>query len=155
MRNIRATFCLPHHHPQESFRSESLSQLWLHRLYLINRYPQLDHSKTITGYDDGCHWWAYATYQVRAQSCPAALILSKQDVIIDNMHLKGHKDPRCKQKFDPKKHPIATNLNTQVAEQAFSWFSLYKHIGRYMNQERYWVFVIGMLHERNKVTLRR
>ena len=36
----------------ESFRSESLSQLWLHKLYLTQRYPQLSHDKTIVGYDD-------------------------------------------------------------------------------------------------------
>ena len=139
----------------ESFRSESLSQLWLHRLYLVNRYPSLDHAKTITGYDDGCHWWAYVTNTLRAQVSKAAKILAQQDVIIDNCHLRGHKDPRCKEKFNPKKHPIAKHLNTQGAEQTFSWFHLFKHICRNMNRERYWVFILGVLHERNKITLRR
>ena len=139
----------------ESFRSESLSQLWLHRLYLVDRYPEVDHAKTITGYDDGCHWWSFVTNPKRSQVSKAAQILAQQDVIIDNMHLRGHKDPSCKELFNPKNHPIAKFLNTQVAEQTFSWFHLFKHIGRNMNQERYWIFVFGMFHERNKVTIRR
>ena len=139
----------------ESFRSESLSQLWLHRLDLVNRYPELNHTKTVTGYDDGCHWWAYVSNPSRSHVSKAAKILSEQDVIIDNAHLRGHKDPRCKEKFNPKKHPIAKHLNTQCAEQTFSWFHLFKHICRNMNRERYWIFMLGMLHERNKITIRR
>ena len=45
----------------ESFRSESLSQLWLHKLKLTKRYPQLPHERTIVGYDDGCHYHSYVS----------------------------------------------------------------------------------------------
>ena len=69
------------------------------------------------------------------------------------MHLKGHKDPKCKKMFDPQKNNITKNVNIQVAEQTFSWFSRFKHIGTYMNYERYWIFVLGLLHERNKISL--
>lgn len=75
--------------------------------------------------------------------------------MIDNLQLKGHKDPRCKKFFDPKKNKVTKNVNTQVAEQTFSWFSLFKHIGRYMNYERYWIFVLALLHERNKISIHR
>ena len=136
-------------------RSESLSQLWFHRLYLIERYPEIDHEKTVTGYDDGCHWSAFVKNPIRANSTKASLILSKQDVVIDRLHIKGHKDPRCQKLFDSKKNKVTKNVNTQVAEQTFSWFSLYKHIGRYMNFEKYWIFVIGLLHERNKICIHR
>ena len=135
----------------ESFRSESLSQLWLHRLYLTKRYPQLAHEKTIVGYDDGCHYHAYVSNTERAQASPEAGIIAKQVVIIDNCHLRGHTDARCKEKFDPKKHPLAKSFNTQVAEQTFSWFGKYKHIGRYMMLISYWVFIIGAFNERNLV----
>ena len=33
----------------ESFRAESLSQLWLHKLNLVKRYPKLEHKKMIIG----------------------------------------------------------------------------------------------------------
>ena len=136
----------------ESFRSESLSQLWLHKLYLTKRYPQLPHEDTIVGYDDGCHYHAYVTNSARAQASPEATIIAKQVVIIDNCHLRGHTDPRCKKMFNPKKHPLAKDFNTQVAEQTFSWFGKYKHIGRYMMLESYWVLIIGMFNERNQIS---
>ena len=71
------------------------------------------------------------------------------------MHLKGHVDPRCKKLFDPKKDKRVRNVNTQVAEQTFSWFSCIKHIGRYMNKVSYWIFKIGIFNMRNLITLRR
>ena len=137
----------------ESFRSESLSQLWLHKLYLTKTFPQLPHEKTIVGYDDGCHYHSYVTNPIRAQASVEAEIIAKQDVIIDNFHLRGHIDPRCKEKFNPKKHPLAKHFNTEVAEQTFSWFGKYKHIGRYMSLVLYLVFVIRLLNERNLVML--
>ena len=105
----------------------------------------------IVGYDDGCHYHAYVTNTARANASPEAAIIAKQVVIIDNCHLRGHTDPRCKLKFDPKKHPLAKEFNTQVAEQTFSWFGKYKHIGRYMMLESYWVFIIGLFNERNQI----
>ena len=71
------------------------------------------------------------------------------------MHLKGHVDPRCKKRFDPKKNKLLRNVNTQVAEQTFSWFACFKHIGRYMNRVSYWIFIIGLFHFRNVITVRR
>ena len=53
--------------------------------------------------------------------------------------------------FDPKKHPLAKDFSTQVAEQTFSWFGKYKHIGRYMMLESYWVLIIDMFNERNQI----
>ena len=135
----------------ESFRSESLSQLQFHKLRLTKRYPDFPHEDTIVGYDDGCHYHAYVTNPLRAQASDEAKIVAHQDVIIDNCHLRGHTDPRCHAKFDPMKHPIAKDFNTQVAEQTFSWFGKYKHIGRYMMLVSYWVFIIGLFNERNLI----
>ena len=69
--------------------------------------------------------------------------------------IKGHTDPRCKELFDPSKNPKLKDVNTQVAEQTFSWFSKFKHIGRYMNRVIYWIFIIGMFHARNMLTVER
>ena len=135
----------------ESFRSESLSQLWLHKLYLTNRYPLIDHTKTIVGYDDGCHYHAYVTNPSRANATASAAIVAQQDIDIDNMHLKGHTDKSCRINFSPKRHPVAKEFNTQVAEQTFSWFARFKHIGRHMSRESYWIFSLGLFHERNKI----
>ena len=83
------------------------------------------------------------------------IFISKQKVIINNGHPRGHTDARCRAKFDPKKNKEAKHFNTQVAEQTFSWFGKFKHIGRHMGLESYWVFIIGLFHERNKVCIAR
>ena len=137
----------------ESFRSESLSQLQIHRLHLTKRYPALRHQDTIVGYDDGCHNHAYVTNLKRTSASPEATIIASQTVIIDNFHLKGHTDPRCKKLFNPKNHPLACTFNTQIAEQTFAWFAKYKHIGRHMSLVSYWVFIIALLNERNLICL--
>ena len=136
-------------------RAEKLSQLWMHQLRLIERYPDLNHEYTIVGYDDGCHYDAYKKNAKRRKLNKAAERIAKQTTVIDNLHLKGHKDPRCKIKFNAKKNSRAKAYNTMIAEQAFSWFSLFKHMGRYMNRARYWIFIIGIIHERNNITRNR
>ena len=60
-----------------------------------------------------------------------------------------------KKLFGPKKDERVRNVNTQVAEQTFSWFAEFRHIGRYMNKVSYWIFVIGIFHMRNLITIRR
>ena len=67
------------------------------------------------------------------------------------MHLKGHTDKRCTTKFNHKRHLVAKEFNTQVAEQTFSWFARFKYIGRHMARESYWIFILGLFHERNKI----
>ena len=114
---------------------------------------ELAHERTIVGYDDGCHYHAYVSNQEGAQASPEAGIIAKQVVIIDNCHLRGHTDERCKEMFDPKKQLQAKDFNTQVAEQTFSWFGKYKHIGRYMGLVSDWVLVVGVFNERYLVCL--
>ena len=139
----------------ESMRAETLSQLWIHQLKLVERYPSLNHSQTIVGYDNGCHYDAYKKNPKRTLVCKAAGIVASQKTIIDNLHIKGHKDPKCKILFNAKKNKRSRNYNTMIAEQAFSWFSLFKHMGRYMNKARYWILIIGVLNERNNITRKR
>ena len=47
--------------------------------------------------------------------------------VIDKLHLKNHKNPRCKEMYNPEslkeKFP---KLNTPVAEQTFIWASHFK-----------------------------
>ena len=89
----------------------------------------------------------------RASASPEATIIASQTVIIDNFHLKGHSDARCKKLFNPRNHPLAKTFNTQVAEQTFHWFAKFKHIGRHMSLVSYWVFIIGLLNERNLISV--
>ena len=92
---------------------------------------------------------------MRAQASAEAKLLAQQDVVIDNCHLRGHTDIRRKKKFNAKLHRQAKKFNSQVAEQTFSWFSRFKHIGRHTARESYWDFILGLFHGRNKITLAR
>lgn len=69
------------------------------------------------GYDDGCHYHAYTTNPITANATPEAKVLVKQTIIIDSCHLKGHTDAKCRERFNPKKDPLAKDLNTQVASK--------------------------------------
>ena len=72
----------------ESFCAESLSQLWMHKLHLVNDIL-LPHKNMIVGYDDGCHYHAYVTNPKRALATAEAKILTQHDVVIDDCHLRG------------------------------------------------------------------
>ena len=49
--------------------------------------------------------------------------------MIDSLHIKNHRDPQCKRKYDPsvlkEEHP---GYNTMSCEQTFAWMSRYKKI---------------------------
>ena len=57
--------------------------------------------------------------------------------------------------FDPINKPGLKDVNTIRAEQAFSWWSRYKNMCRSMGPVVYDLFVIGMVHERNKWQFKR
>ena len=121
----------------------------------MKQFPEVDHTEVIVGYDDSCHYHAYMTNPIRANATPEAKLLAKQTVNTDNCPLMGHTDARYRERFNPKKYPPAKDLNTQVEEQTFSWFSKFKHMGRYMGLESYWVFIVGLINERNQICVHR
>lgn len=67
--------------------------------------------------------------------------------VIDKLHLKNHKNPRCKEMYNPEalkeKYP---KLNTPVAEQTFIWASRFKKILGAMPKTHF--FTIGWLSDK-------
>ena len=54
-------------------------------------------------YDDGCHLRKFARNPVRNNLTPASTLLSKLEIVVDKMHIKGHVDPWCLQTCDARK----------------------------------------------------
>ena len=49
--------------------------------------------------------------------------------IIDSLHIRNHKDPGCRDKYDPAKlKELLPDINTMAAEQTFVWLSRFKKI---------------------------
>ena len=54
-----------------------------------------------------------------------------QDItkVIDELHMKNHKDERCKVMYNPEKaKAIGPAVNTMSCEQTFAWLSRYKRV---------------------------
>lgn len=73
--------------------------------------------------------------------------------VIDRLHLKNHKNPRCKENYNPEvlkeKFP---KLNTPVAEQTFIWASRFKKILGVMPKSHFLFFNHRMVVRRNRYT---
>ena len=52
-------------------------------------------------YDDGCHLKKYAQKTRRASLTNAAMKLASLNIVIDQMHFKGHVDEWCKKNCNP------------------------------------------------------
>lgn len=73
--------------------------------------------------------------------------------VTDCLHLRNHKDPRCKELYNPdalkEKFP---NLNTPVAEQTFVWASRFKKILGAMPKNHFLFYYHRMVVRRNRYT---
>ncbi|XP_078366040.1 uncharacterized protein LOC144650252 [Oculina patagonica] len=116
------------------FQSESPSQafpLAVHYLYLrLQDIPSEEWSGFTLSYDNMC---SVNKMLVAKQPLPLGkpfdTLWLDVNKVIDRLHLKNHKDPRCKELYssDSLKDKIP-NLNTPVAEQTFVWAARFKQI---------------------------
>lgn len=140
------------------FRSESPSQAFLlavHYLYLrLRDQSQSDWSDFTLSYDNMCNvdrmHVAKEPLPIRPPYDKLWLEINK---VIDKLHLKNHKNPRCKEVYNPEalkeKFP---KLNTPIAEQTFIWASRFKKILGAMPKRHFLFFYHRMVVRRNKYT---
>ena len=67
----------------------------------------------------------HATFHPIYSSCD----LNKYSQVIDDLHIKNHKDPKCLSmyQYDPKKvREKISKVNLMCAKQTFAWLSRYK-----------------------------
>lgn len=73
--------------------------------------------------------------------------------VIDKLHLKNYKNPRCKELYNPESvKEKCPKLNTPVAEQTFIWASRFKKILGAMPKSHFLFFYHRMVVRRNKYT---
>ena len=70
--------------------------------------------------------------------------------IIDTLHIKNHKDSRCKELYDPEKiKGDNPSLNTMSCEQTFVWLSRFKKILSAMRKTHFHFYLHRMVKRRN------
>ena len=61
--------------------------------------------------------------------------LAATQLVVDKFHFRNHVDQWCKENCNP--HSIPGLGNTSSMEERFAWISGFKHISRYMNEQRF------------------
>eukprot|EP01083_Nonionella_stella_P303295 1049509_1 len=137
----------------QNFRSETLCQQWGQMCSLMIKYPEIDWQKLILGYDDNCHFDAFS---LKRKDCIPGItdILAKMRKIIDAYHLPNHqnvggKKRGCGMKYKKDQYEEMKDVNTERAEQFFSWYSGYRNIVISMNPERFQAFTLSLIHFKN------
>eukprot|EP01083_Nonionella_stella_P065094 170284_1 len=139
----------------ENYRAETLCQMWGNCCALMLRYPDVDWKKFIIGFDDVCHFDSYSKNGKRKDAIPGVTdVLAKMDKIIDIHHISNHQSKKknsraCGMKYSHKKLPRMVKVNTEIAEQIFSWFSGYRNVVISMNGQRFKAFSLCLLHFHN------
>lgn len=158
------------------FRSEGPAQVFLIVLmWLITQFGSMsrDAWKKITiAYDNMCHLnnlkvsnnnLAYnkiimcPLYNSKVARQPLPLsgdlkfIWTDVNKVIDDLHIKNHRDPSCHQKYSTvhlkKDNP---HFNTMSCEQTFAWLSRHKHILCSMPKTHFHFYLHRMVKRRNK-----
>ena len=131
-------------------RSEGPAQLFLLLLtWLIatfGRKSREDWKKVTVSYDNMCH---LNNLKVARRPLPLpgdlAHIWLEVNKIIDDLHIKNHRDPRCEQYRAPEEIG-----NTMACEQTFAWLSRYKKILSAMPKTHHHFYLHRMVLRRNR-----
>ena len=139
-------------------RSESPSQVflitiqWL--LSILKNLPESEWEKTVLAYDNMCHLDGLRAAQ---EDLPLLAPFNKMwfnvTKIIDSLHIKNHKDPKCQLLYNPKRVKEENpHFNLMCAEQTFAWLSRFKRICSAMDKTHHCFFLHRMVKRRNMYT---
>uniref|UniRef100_A0A7M5UMV9 Uncharacterized protein n=1 Tax=Clytia hemisphaerica TaxID=252671 RepID=A0A7M5UMV9_9CNID len=128
---------------KELYISESKLQVYGH-LYELLKMESMKDIECIV-YDDACHLKKYSMNR-REKSEK----LADMDYRSDRFHFKNHIDTWCRANCNPDNSDSLKDVNTEICEQLFSWFSKYKHMTKHMNRERYTFMVLYLMHLHNE-----
>ena len=109
--------------------------------------------KITIAYDNMCH---LNNLKVARQPLPLPgelkYIWSDVNKVIDDLHIRNHKDPTCKEKYNTdalkKENP---NFNTIACEQTFAWLSRHKKILCAMPKCHFHFYLHRMVKRRNSL----
>ncbi|XP_066932011.1 uncharacterized protein [Clytia hemisphaerica] len=128
---------------KELYISESKLQVFGHLFELLD--SELFKDIECIVYDDACHLKRYAMNRRNVSER-----LADMDYRSDRFHFKNHVDLWCRANCNPDHSETLDNVNTEVCEQLFSWFSKYKVMTKHMNRERYTFIVLYFMHMHNE-----
>lgn len=138
------------------FRSEGPAQVFLLVLtWLITAFGHMSRAewkKIILAYDNMCHLDNLRVAR-SPLPLPGNLKYLWQDVrkIIDDLHLKNHKDPRCAQNYSSASiRDDIPDMNTMSCEQTFAWLSRFKRILCAMPKVHHHFYLHRLVMRRNK-----
>ena len=139
-------------------RSEGPAQVfllvlsWL--LAAFGKKSREERKGVIVSYDNMCH-----LDNLRLAKKPLPLpgdlkhIWGDTTKVIDKLHLKNHKDPRCHEVYNPT-NILTEDMNTMSCEQTFAWLSRYKKILSAMPKTHHHFYLHRMVQRRNRYITR-
>lgn len=108
-------------------------------------------SSTTLAYDNMCH---VDSLKIAKKDLPFPTPMDKAwssvNKVIDRLHLRNHKDSRCKQLYSADRIP--PEYNTMACEQTFVWASRLKKIVCAMGRLHQFFFLHRSVKRRNKYT---
>ncbi|CAF4502766.1 unnamed protein product [Rotaria socialis] len=127
----------------------------LHHILTILRFGQLPNAMC---YDCACTLKLFINRHFGSnelKSTDSTQFLTSLAMAIDRFHVKNHKRPMCKTVMRPD-HPchndIYASINTQVAEQGFSYLSKFKNSFRGYSYPKSTIFFTVLFHLKNCTT---
>ena len=111
-------------------------------------------SNTIVAYDDMCH-----VDGLKLAKCdlpfeaPFNKMWHNVIKVIDRLHIRNHKDPKCKTEYNPD-GKIPPEFNTMAAEQTNVWASRLKRIICAMPHNHQFFYLHRSIKRRNRYTQR-
>ncbi|CAF1543645.1 unnamed protein product [Adineta ricciae] len=132
----------------EIFRSETLREI-LHLLFSTIRVA--GKLPPAGCYDDGCHLIKYLHNHIGndLKATDAAMSLSTIKFSVDRTHFKNHIGHWCRRNMNPNNNKLLDNVNTEAAEQSFSWLKRYSCIISALGWLRAPVFLLLLFHMKN------
>jgi len=108
----------------------------------------------ILAYDNMCHLdnLLVARKDLPFQS-PFDKMWARTTKVIDRLHIKNHKDPKCKTIYNPE-GKVPEDFNTMAVEQTFVWANKLKKIVCAMPRNHQFFYLHRMIKRRNAYTSR-
>ncbi|CAF4546184.1 unnamed protein product, partial [Rotaria socialis] len=133
----------------EIFRSETLREI-ISLLCSTIRASDFNFPKCGV-YDDGCHLVAFIRnhYGADLRTTSASTVLYGTQFSVDRTHFRGHVGRWCRTHMNPDKNKMLNGINTQAAEQLFSWLKNYANILSNLGWRRMPIYLLLLFHYKN------
>ncbi len=102
-------------------------------------------------YDDGCHLKQFV--DSRINNTEKTKVFKDKKIVVDKLHIQGHKDHRCLETCHPNLFPDLADVNTVIVEQINFWVGGFKYITKHMNIYRFNFFLFLLFDHYNELTI--